>query len=309
MSIYLGIDTSNYTTSCALYDDEKDVIIGKKKLLPVKKEQIGLRQSEALFEHIKSLPDLLNELFCDFNGEIKAVCVSKRPRSKEDSYMPVFLAGDLAASAVSSALKIKKYECSHQEGHIVAALYSTKRLDLLNEDFYAFHVSGGTTECLHVLKNDRLFNVEIIAKTLDLNAGQLIDRVGVMLGLQFPCGKELEKLALQCKEKIKVHTSFKDLDCNISGAQNQCQKLILSKSKEYVARYAIEYINAVIDNMTQKVIDKYGKKPLIYAGGVMSDVIIREHIENKYGGYFAAPDFSCDNAMGVAIIASVLDKK
>ncbi|MEG0693506.1 MAG: peptidase M22, partial [Oscillospiraceae bacterium] len=193
--------------------------------------------------------------------------------------------------------------------HIVAALHSTNQMQLLQEDFYAFHVSGGTTECLLVKPCEALFEVELIAKTLDLNAGQLIDRIGVMLGLDFPCGKALDELSFGCHDKFQIKPSFKGLDCHLSGVQNQCEELKKqAKPDAYIARYAIEYVKAVIDKMTHGVLQTYGKKPLLYAGGVMSNRVIKEHITKKYGGFFAEPQFSTDNASGVAIIASILDR-
>lgn len=309
MSYYLGIDTSNYTTSASIYDARSHEIIMQKKLLPVEKNAVGLRQSEAVFSHIKQLPDIMKELFKDKQYPLKAICVSKRPRNVEGSYMPAFLVGDTVASCLASVLNIPKYECSHQEGHIVAALYSANSLNLMKEKFYAFHVSGGTTECLLVSPNETLFDISLIAKTLDLNAGQLIDRVGVMLSLDFPCGKALTELALQSADKFKIKPTMKGLDIHLSGVQNQCEDMFhKGMSKQYIARYTIEYVKSAIDNMTNSIIKEYGKKPFVYAGGVMSNVIIKEHMEQKYHGLFAKPEFSTDNASGVAILGSMMDK-
>ncbi len=309
MSHYLGIDTSNYTTSASIYDSDNDRVYSYKKLLPVADNAVGLRQSDAVFSHIKQLSQVMAELFQDNNFDIKAVCASTRPRSVEGSYMPAFLVGDMVASSIACVKNAKRYSCSHQEGHIVAALHAVGKMELLQREFYAFHISGGTTECLLVKPCGNLFEVELVAKTLDLNAGQLVDRIGVMLGLAFPCGKELEKLSLSCNESFKIKPVFKGLDCHLSGVQNQCEDMKKQgKSDEYIARYVIEYIKAVIDTMTQKVLQTYGKKPLLYAGGVMSNSIVKEHIISKFGGFFAEPQFSTDNASGVAIIASILDK-
>lgn len=308
MPYYLGIDTSNYTTSACIYDSLSKKIVMQKKLLPVQKNAIGLRQSDAVFSHVKQLPEIINELFKDQFYNINAVCVSTRPRSVKGSYMPAFLVGDTVASCIATVLNVKKYECSHQEGHVVSALYSAEKLSLLKEDFYAFHVSGGTTECLLVKPNGNLFDITLIAKTLDLNAGQLIDRVGVMLSLDFPCGKALTELALKCDDKFKIKPTMKGADIHLSGVQNQCEDMFKKGvPKEYIARYTIEYIKACIDNMTQCVIDKYGKKPFIYAGGVMSNIIIKEYICEKYDGLFAEPIFSTDNACGVSIIGCIMD--
>ena len=207
MSVYLGIDTSNYTTSVCLYLAEDGSVISKRKLLPVRDGELGLRQSDAVFHHVQQLPDLFSQAFAEYKGEIKAVGVSYAPRTVEGSYMPCFTVGLTSARILSESMRIPMYTFSHQQGHIAAALYSINRLDLLHQPHIAFHVSGGTTEALGVNMDEGFLSTRLIAKTLDLNAGQLIDRVGVMLGLHFPCGKELEQLALECNETIRPKTA------------------------------------------------------------------------------------------------------
>ena len=195
MSLFLGIDTSNYTTSCALYDSKTGEITQQKKLLPVKEGQLGLRQSDAVFHHTAQLHSLFSDLVKDVDTkQIAAVGASNRPRPLKGSYMPCFTVGENTAKILSSALKVPLYTFSHQEGHIAAALYSAKREDLFDKKFLAFHVSGGTTEAVIANGSGYGFELEAAAKTLDLNAGQAVDRVGLMLGLKFPCGAELEKL-------------------------------------------------------------------------------------------------------------------
>ena len=196
MSIYLGFDTSNYRTSVALYGD---IIKSERKFLTVKKGELGLRQSDAVFLHTKQMPLVIKNLFskepADLNN-IKAIGASTKPRDSIDSYMPCFLVGKNVAQSLSTIVGVPFYEFSHQAGHIAAAAYSANSLELINKKFIAFHVSGGTTEALLVTPSDNVFSVEIIAKTLDLNAGQVIDRLGNMLGFPFPSGEYIEKLAV-----------------------------------------------------------------------------------------------------------------
>jgi N6-L-threonylcarbamoyladenine synthase len=307
--MYLGIDTSNYTTSVCLYDSGNGKVISKRKLLPVKNGELGLRQSDAVFHHVQQLPALFEETFGDFSDQIKAIGVSYAPRTEEGSYMPCFTVGLTAASILSSVLKVPVYHFSHQQGHIAAALYSVDRLDLLHQKHIAFHVSGGTTEALLVNGSNGFVTTEIVAKTLDLNAGQLIDRVGVMLGLSFPCGKELEKLALQCDETIKVRPTLKGLDCCLSGGQNIAEKYLNEgKSPAYIARFTMEFIAAAIVGMSKRIREEYGNLEFVYAGGVMSDSIIRDELQSLHDCVFALPEFSCDNAAGTAVLASVKDR-
>ena len=309
MSMYLGIDTSNYTTSVCLYDSDSGKVIAKRKLLPVKDGELGLRQSDAVFHHVQQLPALFEEAFGDFSDNIKAIGVSYAPRTEKGSYMPCFTVGTTAASILSSVLKVPVYRFSHQQGHIAAALYSVDRFDLLCQKHIAFHVSGGTTEALLVNGTDDFLSTEIVAKTLDLNAGQLIDRVGVMLGLSFPCGKELEKLANQCDEEIKVRPTLKELDCCLSGGQNIAEKYRKEgKSPAYIARVTMLFISSGIVEMSKMIREKYGDLEFVYAGGVRTDLIIRDELRSVPDCVFALPEFSSDNAAGTAVLASVKDR-
>ncbi len=309
MPNYLGIDTSNYTTSVAIYSSDEQKIIQQKQLLPVKKGELGLRQSDAVFHHTKQLPKLISDIF-KTHIDLHAVSASTRPTNSKGSYMPCFLVGKSVAESISSVNSIPFYQTSHQIGHILAALYSCKRLDLVNEKFLAFHVSGGTTDCLLVEPDkDNLLKVNLISHSLDLKAGQAVDRIGLMLGLNFPCGKYLEELALKSFENYNPKITLKDLNCCLSGLENICQKQIADNiSKENVAKYCLDYIYNTIKLMTEKVIHKYGELPLVYVGGVMSNSIIREKLIKNFECYFAEPEFSCDNASGIAIYSALKEK-
>ena len=304
--MYLGIDTSNYTTSVCLYDSESGSVISKRKLLPVREGELGLRQSDAVFHHVQQLPGLFDSAFSEYSGDIEAIGVSYAPRTAEGSYMPCFTVGMAAAQILSSVLKKPLYRFSHQQGHIAAALYSIDRLDLLGKKHIAFHVSGGTTEALLVNGSDGFLSTDIIAKTLDLNAGQLIDRIGVMLGLKFPCGRELEALAVGCNEKIPVKATLKGLDCCLSGGQNIAEKYLKEgRSPEYLARFAMEFVAAALEKMSRGIREEYGDLPFVYAGGVMSDLIIRDRLLSAGDCVFAKPEFSSDNAAGTAVLTYI----
>ena len=302
--LYLGIDTSNYTTSAALYNSQTGEITQQKKLLPVRDGQLGLRQSDAVFHHTAQLHTLFEELVRGVDTkQIAAVGVSSRPRPVSGSYMPCFTVGQNTAKILSAALKIPLCEFSHQEGHISAVLYSAKKTELFNRDFLAFHVSGGTTEAVLAKGLGSGFELELVAQTLDLNAGQAIDRVGLMLGLKFPCGPQLEQLALKNTEKLSARPTIKGCDCCLSGVENQCKKLISQgKSPEYVSAYCLEFIRKTLEKMTDALLEKHGELPLVYAGGVMSNSIIKNSFKEKYNAAFAEPVFSSDNAAGIAYL-------
>ena len=291
----LGIDTSNYTTSLALVRDG-EVVANLKKLLDVGKGERGIRQSDAVFQHTKNLPLLYEQLG---NVKIDAIGVSARPRDVEGSYMPCFLAGIASAKAASTVAAVNCYEFSHQAGHVMAALYSCGHTELADKRFIAFHVSGGTTEMLLV---DGM-RIERIGGTLDLNAGQLIDRIGVRLGFSFPCGREMEA-AVESLDGAGCSSCVRGLDCHLSGLENQAEQLISSGTEgSLVAAFVIKSVMRTIDKLTENAIKVYGDLPLVFAGGVMSNRFVKDHISKKYGAFFAEPEFSCDNAAGCALLA------
>lgn len=307
MCSILGIDTSNYTTSAALFDAKSGIVRHKKQLLPVKQGQMGLRQSDAVFHHTQQLPSILEQLLKEETSPPMALGASFRPRDVEGSYMPCFTVGSGTARSLAAALHIPLYRFSHQAGHIAAGLYSAGRLDLLSERFLAFHVSGGTTEAVLVHPDsERVICCELLARTLDLNAGQAIDRVGGMLDLPFPAGPSLEQLAFSCQEEIKVHPVVKGVDCCLSGVENLCRNM-LEKGEEprKIARFCITYLAEALALMCHRLLDLYGPLPVLFAGGVMSNGIIRKRFTNEFNGLFAQPEFSADNAAGIAVLTAV----
>ncbi len=310
MSYYLGIDTSNYTTSLAVYNSAENSMLQEKRLLPVNKGSLGLRQSDAVFHHTKQLPVLIEAI--DFSGvSLDGIGVSTRPRLEENSYMPCFLCGEGLARSLSAVTGIPVYTTSHQTGHVLAALYSAGKTEFIHDRFIAFHVSGGTTDCLLCEPDsEKVISITRIGTSLDLNAGQAVDRVGVMLGIQFPCGKEIEKMALKSTENYKIKPSVKGFDCSLSGVENKCIRMKENgESPENIASFCLSYIYESIKAMTTAATDLYGKMPVIYAGGVMSNSIIRQKILSQYKAYFASPEFSCDNASGVALYAKIKREK
>ena len=304
--MYLGFDTSNYTTSVAVYDGVE--IKQAKKVLCVKSGEKGLRQSDAVFQHTVNMPSLLNSL------EIKnigAVGVSTRPRNIEGSYMPCFLVGVNTANAVSKAAGVPMYETSHQVGHILASLYSVNRLDLINEQFIAFHLSGGTTEALLVKPDEsEIISAEIIAQSLDLKAGQAVDRTGVMLGLDFPCGKQLDLLSRECEQNFKIKPSMKGLDCSLSGVENKARTMLESgASKQEIAKFTLTYISQTICEMLRRIKREYGELPVVFSGGVASNSLLRQYVNNEFNAYFAQSEFSLDNAAGCAVYAYLKENR
>ena len=192
----IGIDTSNYTTSIAYFDGTTGA--NYSKLLPVKHGELGLRQSDAVFSHIKSLPELSGRLFSDIEvGTVSAVGVSTRPRAVEGSYMPCFMVGYSHGKLLADMLQVPLIEVSHQQGHVAASLWSAGYMELMDTPHLAWHLSGGTTELLLVEPEGKNVTCRKIGGTTDISAGQLIDRTGQLLGL---FSSFLRRIAIQLKQ-------------------------------------------------------------------------------------------------------------
>ena len=302
----LGLDTSNYTTSAALFDGREGKNLGR--LLEVRPGGLGLRQSDALFQHVRRLPELLKQLAAEGNlNGAEAVGASTRPRAVDGSYMPCFLAGKSQGQGISAVLGVPFYGHSHQQGHLAAAAWSAGRLDLLDRPFLAWHLSGGTTELLLVRPEGWTVSAEIIGGTSDLSAGQLIDRVGQMLDLGFPAGPQVEQLALRGRWGKKQTPAFRGRDCCLSGMENKARQLLEGgTSPEDLCRFVLEHIAAVLCRMAEEALAESPGLPLVFSGGVMSNSILRQELEGRFACSFASPEFSADNAAGTAIIGSIL---
>lgn len=307
MSRCLGIDTSNYTTSAAICED--GAIKANCKLpLRVEKGARGLRQSDAVFGHTVNLPELITAL-AGLNGGRKfdAVGVSVSPRDEDGSYMPCFLAGRAFAASYAALDGLPLFSFSHQAGHVTAAVYSSGHPELFSESFLAFHVSGGTTELLSCDGTGGRLTIKLLGGTKDLNAGQAVDRVGVKLGLSFPCGMELERLA---KEYLKAGGTVEKpkicvdgLYCNLSGLENLTDKMLENGSPAgEVALYTLNFIRDTLDRLTENALREYPSSRVLFSGGVASNSLIRERLTEKYGAFFAEPSFSSDNAAGIALL-------
>lgn len=302
----LGVDTSNYTTSVALYTSGGE-LLQKKRLLPVKEGAVGQRQSDAVFGHVKALGALAEELLAGLAEPVEAVGVSDRPRDAQGSYMPCFLAGEAAARTAAAALRVPLYAFSHQAGHIAAALYGAGRMGLMGEEFLAFHVSGGTTDCVRVSTDtERILAASPVATSLDLHAGQAVDRVGAMLGLPFPAGPALEELAERSEKDYRPKPALKGADCCLSGVENQCRRMLEEgEAPADIARYCLCFLRETLTGMTKRARERFPGLPVVFAGGVMSNRFLRRELGQTFpGAAFAPPEYSADNAAGVALLCA-----
>lgn len=298
----LGLDTSNYTTSAAWFDGTSGHQAGQ--LLDVKPGTLGLRQSEALFQHVKRLPALIESLQADgLLGTVEAVGASIKPRWVEGSYMPCFLAGESLGRSAAALLGVPFFACSHQQGHIAAAAWSAGRTDLLDRPHLAWHLSGGTTELLLVEPERENVRAAKLGGTSDLSAGQLIDRTGVALGLSFPAGKEVDRLAMQSDAAEHFRVKVTDRTFSLSGIENQVRELLRRGAEpERVARYVLLTVADAVERATVQALNQYPGLPVLFSGGVASNSLLREKLSVRFETIFAPPAYSTDNAVGVAVL-------
>lgn len=307
-NLSLGIDTSNYKTSAAVVDETGGILFNHQQLLKVKQGERGLRQSEALFQHVQNLPPVLEEILKqeEIRSRIGCVCVSTRPRPVEGSYMPVFTAGEGYARAAAAALGVPLYRVSHQEGHIEAVQYYSEMKDI--RPLICFHFSGGTTEA--VLVDEPRF--EIVGGSKDLAYGQVLDRIGVAMGLAFPAGAAMDEIACAERRHPSIFTKIKVNDgyVNLSGIETQGQRVLAEKTGIYTQEEILDNLFSVLSrsvaDMTSQLSAKYNIKNFIYAGGVSCSQYMRRYLESHLDSglqiSFGSPALSSDNAVGVALL-------
>ncbi|MBQ6857917.1 MAG: O-sialoglycoprotein endopeptidase [Clostridia bacterium] len=310
MNAVLGIDTSCYTTSAALVSESGELIASACRLLTVEEGGRGLMQSQGLFQHVKNLPDMIAGVMEKApDVRLAAICASTRPRPAEDSYMPVFRAGESQARAAAALLCVPFYPVSHQEGHVRAAMVDSG----INPEkpFLALHLSGGTTEILLCDHG----GITLLGGSLDLHAGQLVDRTGVYMHLPFPAGPSLEKLAMTGHAaggaKGLIGVSIKGVDCNMAGAENKVVRWLKEgrMTQEEIAVEVFDFLCRTIERVIENACEQTGCRQALLAGGVASSTLLREMLNVRAKKrrlacrlHYARPELSGDNAVGVALL-------
>jgi N6-L-threonylcarbamoyladenine synthase len=305
----LGLDTSAYTTSLALVDQDEKLIYDRRIALPVKEGQLGLRQSEAVFEHIRNMPLLWSECQAEFQPDaIRAISVSDRPRPLEKSYMPVFKVGEAFGLFLAQTMGLKYFSSSHQEGHIMAGLWSA---DADTGPYLVVQISGGTTEIVAAEEHScGWLRIELVGGAADLNAGQFVDRIGQKINLPFPAGPHLEVLATKAEGDLpRLPLAVKDAAISFSGPASEAERLLERGCRPENLARAVEI--CIADSISAAVAYAWDEEKnyagLLVVGGVSANSLIRNRICSFFRGksvYFAESSYGGDNAVGQAIIAS-----
>ena len=305
-SAFLAFDTSCYTTSVALVAGG-EVARDARSMLVVPLGGRGLRQSEAVFQHIRNF----EPLFSDFTTQgytIHAVGYSAKPCPRDDSYMPVFCVGQSFGLSIAATLGVQAYALTHQHGHIYAGLIGN---DIADGQLIALHVSGGTLDILRVRIEDGIVTeISPLGGTADITCGQLIDRVGVAAGLGFPAGREMEQMYTANDVKFSVHVE--GLSANLSGAETQALRMLEAGcDKAQVCSGIIDAAAETLVRLTANTVANVGIKRFLSTGGVICNGVIRQRLEAACGeieaqATFAQKEYCGDNACGLALAAQRL---
>ena len=313
MKAVLGIDTSCYTTSAVLLGLNGSLLAASRRLLQVPQGKRGLAQSEMVFQHVRALPEQLETIWNRFpTGECSAVGATCCPRDIEGSYMPAFLCGYGSAKAVALSQKIPLFPLSHQANHLWAGIWSAKMPQEV-QDFLAVHVSGGTTDLLQVKRCGAKLQIRQLGGSVDLHAGQLLDRLGVALGLPFPAGLHLEKMAAGFhQEAPEVPVAVQGLQLSLSGPETHLKKLRQKGiASPLLAAAAENLLGETLFRLLRRAVRQTGVRAILGVGGVLANKRIREHaldrLQTKLGCqiYLPEPCWSGDHALGAAYQAAL----
>ncbi|NLL49568.1 MAG: O-sialoglycoprotein endopeptidase [Firmicutes bacterium] len=313
MRVYLGIDTSSYTTSMCLLGEDGKIKADERTILQVASGARGLRQSEALFQHVQNIPEITARLSSALKGhELAAIGVSVKPRPQDDSYMPVFLPGVAIGEALGNLLDIPCHQLTHQETHLWGGIASAHGPKV--RQFLALHLSGGTTELTAVRRREgnNQLQIELLGGSLDLHAGQFVDRLGVKLGLPFPAGPSLERLAHETRETVPVATFHRGGMVSFSGPLTALEKRVGEVSPAVLARTCFASIARTLVKWIRWAEESHSTRELLIVGGVAANQLIREILQEQLPAwklYFAAPRYSVDNAYGAAFFSFVSSGK
>lgn len=312
-AVFVGIDTSNYTTSVCAIDECGNLVHEARRVLNVPLGKRGLQQSQALYQHVATLPTMLDNLReAISSSSIERVAISTRPRSRVGSFMPVFQAGILAGHALALASGLPIFETTHQAGHIAAGIETSSMPDATEQPFAVIHLSGGTTDVVIAHGDKMNFGVEEWVSSQDLHVGQMVDRIGVQLGFSFPAGKELEKLALQVEHEVEIPVIPSSVQHGVpsfSGPLTHAGKLIeAGVDPALVAAGVFRCIAKTVEKMIRHVNDQTGIRRILFVGGVASSILLKQRLLARFDGapqqlYFCDSYYSSDNSFGVALIA------
>ncbi len=310
--LILGIETSCDETGVAIYDSEKG-LLGHKLYSQIKlhAKYGGVVPELASRDHINYIIPLINDLLkdCKINIQnIGAIAYTSGP-----GLSGALLVGSSVAESLACALGIRSIPIHHLEGHLLAPMLEDRKPKF---PFIALLVSGGHSQLIHVKE---LGSYKIIGDTLDDAAGEAFDKTAQLLGLGYPGGAALSKLAekgLKHFELPRPLLHSNGLDFSFSGLKTAVLYLVRKQkklTKEIKADIAYAFEDSITDVLVKKTIQalkQEGLKRVIISGGVGANKTLRNKIiaecnQNEFEYFFPDLTFCTDNGAMIALAGSL----
>ena len=306
--LILGIETSCDETGIALYDSNKG-LLGHTlhSQIDLHAEYGGVVPELASRDHIRYIIPLINQLLNKTSiakEAINAIAYTAGP-----GLSGALLVGSTVGESLSFALGIPSIPVHHLEGHLLAPMLEDKKPVF---PFLALLVSGGHTQIIHV---KRIGQYDIVGDTLDDAAGEAFDKTAQLLGLGYPGGAALSKLAESGKPKYdlpKPMLHSKDFDFSFSGLKTAVLTLVKKQPeltdtiKANIAASFQESITEVLIYKTLKAMNFLNLNQIVVSGGVGANKQLREKLtkssqENNFKLFFPSLEFCTDNGAMIAL--------
>jgi len=310
--LILGIETSCDETGVAIYDSKKG-LLGHKLSSQIKlhAKYGGVVPELASRDHINYIIPLIHDLLsdCKINIQnIETIAYTSGP-----GLSGALLVGSSVAESLACALGIRSIPIHHLEGHLLAPMLEDRKPKF---PFIALLVSGGHSQLIHVKE---LGSYKIIGDTLDDAAGEAFDKTAQLLGLGYPGGAALSKLAekgLNHFELPRPLLHSNGLDFSFSGLKTAVLYLVRKQkklTKEIKADIAYAFEDSITDVLVKKTIQalkQEGLKRVIISGGVGANKTLRNKIiaecnQNEFEYFFPDLTFCTDNGAMIALAGSL----
>lgn len=307
----LGIETSCDETGVAIYDSEQgllsDALYSQVKMHA---EYGGVVPELASRDHVRKLLPLIEEVLMKASmsrNDIDAIAYTSGP-----GLVGALMVGASCGRAMAYALDVPAIGVHHMEGHLLAPMLEQEPPEF---PFVALLVSGGHTQLVRV---DGIGQYELLGESLDDAAGEAFDKAAKMLGLDYPGGPLISKLAKKGdRTRFRFPRPMTDrpgLDFSFSGLKtftlNSQMKLrvdgVLADQDQ--ADIAAAFEEAVVETLAikcRRALEQTGLKQLVIAGGVSANERLRERLDEivkkqKAKLFYARPEFCTDNGAMIA---------
>ena len=309
--LVLGLETSCDETGVALYDSERGLLADALfSQIDLHRAYGGVVPELASRDHVKRMLPLIRQVLAEADcvpTEIDAIAYTAGP-----GLVGALLVGASCAQALAFAWGIPALGVHHMEGHLLAPMLEEHPPEF---PFVALLVSGGHTQLVRV---DGIGQYALLGETLDDAAGEAFDKTAKMMGLNYPGGPEIARLAAQGVAGRFVFprpmTDRPGLEFSFSGlktfALNTWQRCVAAgdDSEQTRSDIALAFQQAVVDTLTikcKRALKHVGMKRLVIAGGVSANKALRVSLEKMLGDmngdvYYARPEFCTDNGAMIA---------